>query len=43
MTMESRYGSLEDLEKVAEMGVEEGITSALNQIDKLLAPGALTG
>jgi uncharacterized protein YndB with AHSA1/START domain len=36
MTMESRYGSLEDMEKVIEMGVEEGITAAVNQIDALL-------
>jgi uncharacterized protein YndB with AHSA1/START domain len=36
MVIESKYGSLEDMEKVIEMGVEEGITAAVNQIDDLL-------
>ena len=37
MTLTSTYASAEDLEKVLGMGLEEGITLALNQIDGLLA------
>jgi uncharacterized protein YndB with AHSA1/START domain len=37
MTLTSTYTSAEDLEKVLAMGMEEGITLALNQIDGLVA------
>ena len=36
-TYTSTYTALEDLEKVLAMGVEEGATLAINQIDALLA------
>lgn len=36
-TSVTSYDTAEDLEKVLEMGVEEGATSAINQIDDLLA------
>jgi uncharacterized protein YndB with AHSA1/START domain len=37
MTLTSTYASAEDLEKVLAMGMEEGITLSLNQIDGLVA------
>lgn len=37
MTIESKYGTREGMEKVLEMGVEQGMTEALGQIDALLA------
>lgn len=37
MTLTSTYTSAEDLEKVLAMGMEEGITLSLNQIDGLVA------
>jgi uncharacterized protein YndB with AHSA1/START domain len=37
VTYVSRYQSAEGLQKVLEMGVEEGSTQAINQIDGLLA------
>ncbi|MGN0065335.1 MAG: SRPBCC domain-containing protein [Nocardioides sp.] len=37
VTSVSRYGSAADLQQVLEMGVEEGATSAINQIDALVA------
>lgn len=37
MTSVSQYGSLEELQQVLKMGVEEGAVSALNQIDALVA------
>lgn len=36
MTIASRFNSIEDMEKLSEMGMEEGITLAVNQIDGLL-------
>ncbi len=36
-TYTTRYASAEALQQVLEMGVEEGATSAINQIDELLA------
>lgn len=37
MTIESKFGSREGMEKVIEMGMEQGMTEALGQIDALLA------
>jgi uncharacterized protein YndB with AHSA1/START domain len=37
MTIESRYASREGMEQVIEMGVEQGITEAVGQIDDVLA------
>lgn len=37
MTIESKFGSREGMEQVLEMGMEQGLTEALNQIDELLA------
>lgn len=37
MTIESKYGDREGMEQVLEMGVEQGITEAVGQIDALLA------
>ena len=37
MTIESRHASTEDLQKVLEMGMEEGMTQALGQIEAILA------
>jgi uncharacterized protein YndB with AHSA1/START domain len=37
MVMVATYPSAEDLQKVLDMGMEEGITSAVNQVDGLLA------
>jgi uncharacterized protein YndB with AHSA1/START domain len=36
MTIEGTYSSAEEMQKVLEMGVVEGMTMALNQIDDLL-------
>jgi uncharacterized protein YndB with AHSA1/START domain len=36
-TFVSSYGSADDLQKVLDMGLEEGATLALNQIDDILA------
>jgi uncharacterized protein YndB with AHSA1/START domain len=36
MSIESRYASREGMEQVLEMGMEQGIVEALNQIDALL-------
>ena len=33
----STFDSAEDLQKVLDMGIEEGATSAINQIDGFLA------
>lgn len=40
MEIESKYPSLEAMEKVISMGVEEGLTAALGQIDAILAEDA---
>ena len=40
MTIESRFPSKEDMERLIEMGMEEGITEALGQIDAILAESA---
>jgi uncharacterized protein YndB with AHSA1/START domain len=37
MTIESRWDSAEDMARVLEMGMEEGIREAIGQIDALLA------
>jgi uncharacterized protein YndB with AHSA1/START domain len=37
MVIESRFPSLEAMEKLAEMGMEEGLTAALNQMDAIVA------
>jgi uncharacterized protein YndB with AHSA1/START domain len=39
MTARSQYASLEAMEQVIAMGVEEGMVAAVNQIDALLATG----
>lgn len=39
MAIESRFPSLEAMEQLTAMGMEEGFTSALAQIDDLLAAG----
>ena len=39
MTIITRYETAADLEKVLAMGMSEGITSAMSQIDALLAEG----
>ena len=39
-TYVSTYASAEDLQKVLDMGIEEGATLAINQIDAFLAPTA---
>ena len=36
MVMVSTFGSLEHMEQLVEMGMEEGITAAVGQIDALL-------
>jgi uncharacterized protein YndB with AHSA1/START domain len=40
MSIESRFPSLEALENLVAMGMEEGLTQAVGQIDALLAEGA---
>ena len=37
MSIESHFGSREGMEKMLEMGMEQGMTEAANQIDALLA------
>ena len=37
MVMTATYPTPEDLQKVLDMGMEEGITQAVNQVDALLA------
>ena len=37
MTISSTFGSLEEMERLIAMGVVEGITAAVSQIDELLA------
>lgn len=37
MTIESKFGTREGMERVIEMGMEQGMTEALGQIDALLA------
>ena len=37
MSIQSKYASREGMEQVLEMGVEQGITEAINQVDALLA------
>ena len=36
MTTVTKFNSIDDLEQVLEMGMEEGMTSAMGQIDALL-------
>jgi len=40
MSIESRFPSLEAMEQVLAMGMEEGLTQAVGQIDAILAEGA---
>ena len=40
MSIESRFPSLEAMEQVVAMGMEEGLTQAVGQIDAILAEGA---
>jgi uncharacterized protein YndB with AHSA1/START domain len=40
MAIESRFPSLEAMEQVVAMGMEEGLTQAVSQIDAILAEGA---
>ncbi|MEW2396922.1 SRPBCC domain-containing protein [Streptomyces sp. NPDC046862] len=40
MTIESTFSSTEDMEKLVSMGMEEGISAALDQIDSILADSA---
>ena len=37
MTIVTRFSSVEDMERILAMGMEEGITAAVNQIDGILA------
>ena len=39
MTLVTRFASIEGMERVIEMGMEEGIRSAVDQIDGILAEG----
>jgi hypothetical protein len=39
MVCVSSYDSLEDLQKTLDMGMEEGLTGAMNQMDAVLAEG----
>ncbi len=41
MTIESRFPSTEAMEQMIAMGMEEGITLAVGQIDAILAEGAV--
>jgi uncharacterized protein YndB with AHSA1/START domain len=43
MSIESRFPSTEAMEQVLAMGMEEGLTQALGQIDAILAEGAVAG
>jgi uncharacterized protein YndB with AHSA1/START domain len=40
MTMRSEFASVEDMERIIAMGMEEGLTEALGQIDAILATPA---
>jgi len=40
MSIESRFPSIEAMEQVLAMGMEEGLTQAVGQIDAILAEGA---
>lgn len=42
MAIETRYPSLQAMEQLASMGMEEGITAALNQIPGILADSVTT-
>jgi uncharacterized protein YndB with AHSA1/START domain len=37
LAIETRFASLEDMERLVSMGMEEGMTAALGQIDGILA------
>jgi hypothetical protein len=39
MSIESRFASREGMERMVEMGMEQGMVEALGQVDALLAPG----
>ena len=39
MTVETTFPSLEAMEQVVSMGVEEGMTAAMAEIDEILADG----
>jgi uncharacterized protein YndB with AHSA1/START domain len=41
MSVETLFPSAEAMEQVLAMGVEEGMTQAMGQIDAILAEGAL--
>ena len=41
MSIESRFPSIEAMEQVLAMGMEEGLTQAVGQIDAILAEGAV--
>lgn len=41
MTIDSRFPSAEAMEQVLTMGMEEGLTQAVGQIDAILAEDAL--
>jgi uncharacterized protein YndB with AHSA1/START domain len=43
MAIESRFPSLEAMEQLVSMGMEEGIVSALGQIDEILAGDVRSG
>ncbi len=43
MSIHTKFPSLEAMEQMAEMGMEEGMTQALGQIDDLLGAGARAG
>jgi len=38
MTVTSRFGSVEDMERLVQMGMAEGMVQAMGQIDAILAP-----
>ncbi len=40
MTIETRFPSIEAMEKIIEMGMAEGMTEAVNQIDDLVRAGS---
>ena len=40
MAIETRFGSVEDMERLVSMGMDEGIAAALGQIDGILAGDA---
>jgi uncharacterized protein YndB with AHSA1/START domain len=42
MSIESRFPSAEAMEQILAMGMEEGLTQALGQIDAILAEDART-